>query len=248
VGAYHFTDDSRGPGLLLVYDACITGGRLRVDGREAVVAAFFKPDRLPAPLCGGGHDQAIIAWRSRALDRWQPGHPLRYCPHCTGVLEQKWAYDRERPVCPACGYVHFRIPKVGVSLLVEDGQRVLLVQRAVDPGKGRWCLPSGYVEWDESPAEAAVRECAEETGLVVADLQLADVRQYVDDVRGSGINITYRARVAGGTLRAGDDAAEVGFFSAVELPSAAECQFATHRLLLKRWRQDRTHRAQDAPI
>jgi ADP-ribose pyrophosphatase YjhB (NUDIX family) len=244
-GVYHFDDDPRGSGLLLVYEARISNGSLRLDGREAVSAAFFQPDRLPAPLCGGGHDQAIAEWRSRAQDRWQPGFPLRHCPHCTHPLEEGPAYGRVRPLCPACGFVHFRAPKVGVSLLVEDGERLLLVQRAVDPGLGRWCLPSGYIEWDESPAEAAARECAEETGLTVVDLELVDVCQYLDDVRGSGINITYRARVGGGTLRAGDDAADAGFFSPSELPASADCKFATHRQLLKRWSNDRVRPAKD---
>jgi ADP-ribose pyrophosphatase YjhB (NUDIX family) len=231
----YFDDDARGAGLLLVYEAVVEGGELRVDGREAVTAGYFSPGHLPRPLCGGGHDQAISAWQALAQDRWQPGQPMRYCPHCAHPLEEKLAYDRLRRVCPACGFVQFRTPKVGVSVVVEDGGRILLVRRAVEPGKGQWGLPSGFVEWDEPPEAAALRECAEETGLALADLELVDAHYYDDDYRGAGINLVYRGRVAGGQLHSGDDASEARFFSRVDLPASGEIAFQGHRLLLEGW-------------
>jgi 8-oxo-dGTP diphosphatase len=238
VDAHFFDDDPRGNGLLLVYEAAVAGGQLRSDGRETVAHGFFSPEELPHPLCGGGHNQAILAWCARARDRWQPGSPMRYCPHCTHPLEKRLAFDRLRSVCPACGFVHFRTPKVGVSVLVEDKGRILLARRAVDPGKGKWGLPSGFVEWDESPEAAAIRECAEETGLVATKLELLDVTHYTDDYRGPGVNFTYRAHVFSGTLQPGDDAAQVRFFAPTELPSADRVAFDNHRLLLSRWRDD----------
>jgi 8-oxo-dGTP diphosphatase len=236
VDAYYFDDDPRGSGLLLVYEAEVTGGELRSDGHEATAAGFFRPQALPGPLCGGGHDRAIAAWRARALDRWQPGAPLRYCPHCAHPLQEQPAFGRVRPVCAACGFVHFRDPKVGVSVLVEKEGRVLLVQRAIEPGLGQWCLPSGFIEWDESPQGAAVRECAEETGLEVAISGLLEAIQYTADFRGPGINLTYLARVVGGALQPGDDAGAARFFAPAELPPAEAIAFDSHRLALARWR------------
>lgn len=235
-GIYFFDDDPRGSGLLLVYQVGIVGGGLGADGRESVAAGFFPPDRLPGPLCGGGHDQAIRAWQVRALDRWQPGTPLRYCPYCAHVLQERLAHERLRPVCPACGFVHFRAPKVGVSVLVEQDGHVLLVQRAFEPGRGQWGLPAGFVEWDEAPEAAAARECEEETGLEVAIVGLLEVTHYTDDPRGPGINLTYRAEVSGGALQAGDDAAVARFFAPSELPFPAEIAFPGHLSALERWR------------
>lgn len=242
VDAYFFDDDPRGNGLLLVYEAEIEGQGPNADAwdsesAEVTAVGFFPPDRLPEPLCGGGHDQAIEAWRRRVLDRWQPGAPMRYCPHCTHPLEEHLAFDRLRLVCPACGFVHFRAPKVGVSVLVERDGQALLVQRAVEPGKGKWCLPSGFVEWDEGPQSAAVRECLEETGLFLADMELVEVAHYTDDFRGPGINLAYGARVAGGTLRPGDDALSVHWFAPSELPPLDLIAFRSHQVLLERWRQ-----------
>jgi 8-oxo-dGTP diphosphatase len=235
VDVYYFDDDPRGNGVLLVYEAEIQGGELRSDGQEVATIGFFSPDHLPRPLCGGGHDQAIRAWRARARDRWQPGVSLRYCPHCAHPLEERLAFDRLRPVCPACGFVHFRNPKVGVSVLVEQGGQVLLVRRAVEPGLGKWCLPSGFIEWDEAPEAAAVRECAEETGLNVALTGFLDVVHYVEDFRGAGINLTYQGQVLGGSLQPGDDADQARFFSPSELPAVETIAFRSHRLALERW-------------
>ena len=235
VDAYYFDDDPRSNGLLLVYEAEIVDGELQNDAAESTDVGFFTADQLPEPLCGGGHDQAILAWRARVLDRWRPGMPMRHCPHCKYPLQAKLVFDRLRSVCPVCGFVHFRAPKSGVSVLVEEGHRVLLVRRGVEPGAGMWCLPSGFVEWDESPEAAAVRECAEETGLVVAVAELLEVRHYTDDYHGPGINLTYRVQVSGGTLRPGDDAAEARFFAPDELPPCEAIAFRGHRLVLKRW-------------
>ena len=138
-----------------------------------------------------------------------------------------------------CGFVYFRALKVGISLLVEDRDRILLVRRAVEPGKGKWGLPSGFVEWDESPDAAAARECAEETGLVLSDLELMAADHYADDYRGPGINLVYRGRVVGGQLAAGDDASEARFFSRADLPSKEGIAFQGHRLLLDGWLRQR---------
>lgn len=244
VDAYFFDDDPRGNGLLLVYEAEAASGNLgsgiwTLDSTGEVMATdWFPADRLPQPLCGGGHDQAIEAWRRRALDRWQPGEPMRYCPHCTHPLEERLAFDRLRPACPACGFVHFRDLKVGVSVLVERDGQMLLVQRAIEPGKGKWCLPSGFVEWDETPEAAATRECAEETGLSVAQLELLEVIHYTDDFRGPGINLTYRARMTASTLQPGDEAVAARWFSPTELPPAEMIAFRSHARLLERRRKE----------
>lgn len=162
--------------------------------------------------------------------------PYGYCPHCRGEMEDKFVFGRTRRVCPECGFIHFMDPKVGAGVLAERDGKVVMVRRAVVPAIGSWCLPSGFVEYDESPADAAVRECLEETGLRVRLTGLLDVAQYVSDLRGPGITILYRAQVVGGKPRPGDDASEVAFFGPEELP--ADIAFPSNRQALARWRKE----------
>jgi ADP-ribose pyrophosphatase YjhB (NUDIX family) len=125
---------------------------------------------------------------------------------------------------------------VGAGVLAEWDGKVILVRRAVVPALGSWCLPSGFVEYDEAPEQAAIREFLEETGLEVRLTDLLDVRQYRNDARGPGVVILYRGQVVGGEPRAGDDASEVGFFGPKELPE--DIAFATHRRVLARWQEE----------
>lgn len=103
------------------------------------------------------------------------------------------------------------IPCVG-GLAYDDAGRLLLVQRANNPGQGLWSLPGGRVEPGEDDAAALVREMAEETGLVV---QPGDL---VGRVHRGPYEITdYRCRVVGGSLRAGDDALDARWCDATSL-------------------------------
>jgi ADP-ribose pyrophosphatase YjhB (NUDIX family) len=162
--------------------------------------------------------------------------PYTYCPHCRGELQEETVFSRIRRVCPECGFIHFRDPKVGAGVLAQRNGKVVLVRRAVVPALGSWCLPSGFVEYDEGPEEAAIREFLEETGLKVRLTDLLDVRQYKDDTRGPGVVILYRGQIVGGEMSAGDDASEVGLFGPDELPD--DIAFATHRQVLERWQEE----------
>lgn len=137
-----------------------------------------------------------------------------FCPLCGGAL------TGDRPqLCTGCGAPHFRDPKVGVGVVVRDEHgRLLLVQRDVEPERGRWALPAGFLDADESPQAAAARECREETGLEVAVGELIGLYP-----AGSGTSffLAFAATVTGGRLAAGDDARDVRFFGPDELPPMA---------------------------
>lgn len=143
-----------------------------------------------------------------------------------------------RPVCPACGHIVFFDPKVAVVIVILHQDRVLLVKRAVNPGKGLWALPAGFVDAGEDPKRAAAREVHEETGLQVEIVRLLDVFPKADDTGTADIIIAYAARVIGGTLQADDDAEAAGWFTAAELP---ELVFATTRILIGRWLEGNLH-------
>lgn len=147
---------------------------------------------------------------------------LNFCPRCGQALEDAFVFGRMRRVCPACGLVVFRDHKVAAAALVEDAAgRVLLVRRAWEPQQGYWSLPAGFVDEDESPPEAALRECREETGLTLAALELFMAVYGREHARGADIVLVYRGRISDGVLTAADDAAEVAFFPLEALPPLA---------------------------
>lgn len=125
---------------------------------------------------------------------------------------------KPRRVCSSCGYIHFIEPKVGVGVLVVEDDALLLVRRMMEPEKGKWSLPAGYLDHGDDPVETAVREAREETNLQVEVTGLMDVYQNPVHQGGASVFILYRARRLGGELRAGDDADRAAFFALDDLP------------------------------
>ena len=146
---------------------------------------------------------------------------INYCPRCgTPVIWAERA-GRERPVCPNCGWIYFADPKVAVAALITRENEILLVRRTVDPQRGLWGLPAGYVDAGEDPARALERECREETGLKVRVTGLIDVLNGQDHPNGAHIIIVYRAEIVSGSLRPGDDVDRAGYFRSDNLPPLA---------------------------
>lgn len=159
----------------------------------------------------------------------QMNSEINYCLRCGSPLTRGEHFGAVRPVCPACGWVYFADPKVAAAALIEQGDRVLLVRRAVDPLRGMWSLPAGFVDAGEDPAEAIRRECREETGLEVEVKGVLNVIYGQEHPRGAHIVIVYQARVIGGDLQAADDVDRAAFFERSALPELA---FRTTREIL----------------
>jgi len=143
----------------------------------------------------------------------------KYCPLCAASLEKREVEGRIRPRCPACGCVLFENPTpAAAGLVLAEGPRVLLIRRALSPFEGAWARPAGYQALGESPIEAVTREVLEETGIEVEALRLLDLLYVLDNPRKPANLAVFLCRAIGGELRAGDDAAEVAWFSLDALP------------------------------
>lgn len=160
-----------------------------------------------------------------------PDPLIDYCSDCGTKTEVQVVAKRQRIVCPGCERIFFRNPKVVVTALIEAEGRVLLVRRDIEPGRGLWGLPGGYVDWDEHPEQAMIRECEEETGARVQPDGLLSVQHVILDSEGIVI-LSYRAQLLGGDISARDEVQEVGWFGPKTLPPLA---FKTHRNVLQRW-------------
>ena len=146
---------------------------------------------------------------------------VKFCPRCGAEVRREEKFGLVRPVCSQCGWIHFVDPKVAVAVLVEKDGRVLLVRRANEPFRGLWTLPAGFINGGEDPAEAAARECLEETGLGVRVKRVLDVISGREHERGADFIIVYEAEVISGVLTPADDADAVEWFAYHDLPVLA---------------------------
>lgn len=155
---------------------------------------------------------------------------FKFCPRCGAEVAHEDKYGMVRPVCPQCGWIYFVDPKVAAAVLIEWDGRVLLVRRTNEPFRGMWTLPAGFVNGGEDPAEAAARECLEETGLTVRVTHVLDVIAGREHNRGADFIIVYHAEVISGALLAADDADAAEWFAREALPPLAFK--ATQRILV----------------
>jgi 8-oxo-dGTP diphosphatase len=153
------------------------------------------------------------------------GGDWRFCPCCGTALGRRVAGGLPRPACARCDFLFFANMGVGVAAVIENAEgEVLLVQRAHDQyGAGLWCLPCGYVEWNEDLREAVAREALEEAGLVVevGDVVQVTVNRHEPEKPTVGIWFSARPVDAAADPCAGDDAVAVGWFDPAAPPPLA---------------------------
>jgi 8-oxo-dGTP diphosphatase len=128
---------------------------------------------------------------------------IRFCPLCGASLasEPVPPDHREQKVCSRCRFVFYLNPKVVAATIPEQDGATLLTRRSIDPGRGLWTFPGGFVDFGETVTDAAMRETFEETGLKVDLTGLLNVYTYP----GAPVIIVYRARVIDGTLTTCDE-------------------------------------------
>jgi ADP-ribose pyrophosphatase YjhB (NUDIX family) len=123
--------------------------------------------------------------------------------------------NRERKVCPDCGFIAYENPKIVVGSVCHWDERILLCRRAIDPRTGYWTLPAGYLELNEGAQAGAEREAMEEAGVRIAIDGLLAV---YDIPRLSQVQLIYRARLYGPELAPGPESLEARLFAWDEIP------------------------------
>jgi len=141
--------------------------------------------------------------------------------------------NRERLVCSDCGFIQYENPKIVVGSVCTWGDRILLCRRAINPRKGFWTLPAGYLELHETTADGALREAWEEAR---AKLEIEGVLAVYSIPRLSQVQVIFRARLASDEIAAGPESAEVGLFAWPEIPWA-EIAFPSVRWALGHYRE-----------
>jgi 8-oxo-dGTP diphosphatase len=156
--------------------------------------------------------------------------PYQYCPCCGTAFRRQELHGCERLVCPACQFIFWQNPVVGVAVIVLQDDHIVLARRARGVYKGAWCIPCGYVEYDEDVRQAAQREFQEETGLLVEVGEVFAVHSNFHNPASHSVGIWFRGTVLSGTLRPDDDVDQVAYMPLHHLPD--NLAFPTDRLVL----------------
>ena len=164
---------------------------------------------------------------------WVAG-TLRHCSRCGaelvyGPLDGE---HRDRLACPTCGHITYVNPRlVATTLPVNAAGEIVLIRRGIEPGKGSWAQPGGFLEVDETVHQAAIRETFEETGLLVEPGEIVGLYTRLE---ASVVTIAFEARIVGGTPGPTPEATEVVAFAPEHLPWAG-IAFKTTQWALHDW-------------
>lgn len=142
--------------------------------------------------------------------------------------------DRERLTCPDCGYIAYENPKVVTGAVCTWGDRVLLCKRAIEPRRGYWTIPAGFLELGETMAEGAIREVWEEAR---AEIQIDGMLGVFEIPHISQIYIVYHARMSSPAHAPGPESEVTELLSWDEIPWD-DLAFPSIRWSLERYRDD----------
>lgn len=167
--------------------------------------------------------------------------PVKFCRNCGTAVVYRLPDDgdtRERGVCPACNTVHYENPLnvVGtVPVWGETGEQVLLCLRNIEPRRGKWTLPAGFMELGETLAEGAARETDEEAG---ARYEMGELYAVMNVARVGQVHFFYRAKLLSTEFDPGHETIEARLFTEAEIPWD-DIAFKTVRTTLEHYFEDR---------
>lgn len=169
----------------------------------------------------------------RGVPRWMASS-LNFCSRCGSALrfETVEGEDRERHICGECGHIVYVNPRLVVTVLpITDAGEIVLIRRGIEPGKGWWAQPGGFLEVDETVNQAAIRETWEETRLLVEPGELVGIYTRLE---AAVVTLAFEARIVSGTAAPTPEATEVLAFAPERIPWS-EIAFSTTTWALRDW-------------
>jgi len=143
---------------------------------------------------------------------------LNYCTNCGGELQLGPVEGEERPrlACATCGHIAYVNPRLVVTCLpVTEAGELVLIRRGLEPGRGLWAQPGGFLEVDETVTEGVIRETFEETGLVVTPGEIVGLYSRLE---AAVVVLAVEATVVSGTPQVTPEALDVRTFPAAAIP------------------------------
>ncbi len=150
-----------------------------------------------------------------------PEYAPDFCPRCGSELVVRYNENRERCFCQDCNDFVYMNPNPCASVAVIKDDEVLMVKRDVEPGKGTWSLPGGFLEYDEEPKKAASRELKEETSVEIEEdiLELLETFLIRHENYQNAVILIYKLEISETEmeLSSGEDVQESRFMSSEDL-------------------------------
>ncbi|KPJ92399.1 MAG: ADP-ribose pyrophosphatase [Gammaproteobacteria bacterium SG8_11] len=164
---------------------------------------------------------------------------MNYCSHCGSTVEFKIPPGDNLPryVCGRCGQIHYQNPKIVTGCIPEWEDKILLCKRAIEPRRGLWTLPAGFMENKETTSEAAVRETMEEANATVEPIGLYALFN-IPHI--SQVYIMFRARMLNTDYGPGAESLEVELFDERKIPWE-EIAFPVIKETLIRYYRDKSN-------
>jgi ADP-ribose pyrophosphatase YjhB (NUDIX family) len=162
---------------------------------------------------------------------------MNFCSHCGQPVTVRVPAGDNRPrhVCTACGAVHYQNPRIVAGCVPEYGGRILLCRRAIEPRRGYWTIPAGFMENGETTQEAARRESVEEA---MAEVDIGSLLAVVHVLHADQVHVMFRATLPKPAFGAGEESLEVVLFDEHELPWQ-DIAFRSVDFALRRYLEDR---------
>lgn len=162
---------------------------------------------------------------------------MKFCSACGQPVVRRIPQGDHLPrhVCTACDTVHYENPRIIAGCIPEWQGRLLLCRRAIEPRRGFWTIPAGFLENGESVQDAAVREAAEEA---LAHIEIGSLLSVVNVLRVHQVHLTFCARLLDTNFGVGEESLEVALYDERDLPWL-EIAFLSVEFALRRYLEDR---------
>ena len=166
--------------------------------------------------------------------------PIKFCKNCGNTVVYRLPDDgdtKERAICTVCHTVHYENPLMVVGTLPVWGDQVLLCKRNIEPRMGKWTLPAGFMELNETAPEGAARETTEEAG---ATFEMQELFTVLSVPRIGQVHLFYRAKLLSDQFDPGFETMEARLFDEQDIPWD-DLAFRTVKLTLERFFAERHH-------
>ena len=161
---------------------------------------------------------------------------MNFCSHCGAKVQLRVPEGDHLPryVCEACGTIHYQNPRLVVGCVPVHEGRILLCRRAIEPRRGYWTVPAGFMENRETLQEAAARESHEEA---LADVVIGSLLTVVHVLHAEQVHVFFRAKLPEARFAPGPESLEVALVAPAEIPWA-DIAFRSTDFTLRRFLED----------